>query len=359
MQFTKGLNIPRYQKIWFLFGLLSIGFRLVLPAAFIERFYSRGIFPAIRSTFDSLHSNVGIHWFWLLIAALVAVIIWHLIKLKAVDDSRKRVFRFLFGSTTLLVALAGLFLWLWGYNYGRIHFYQQLDLTPIDLEFHDIEALYKEQEAKLILLRYESASQELLEKPKAYESFIKNELESVLVNLDFEKIGNPKMKQMPPKGFLLRLGTAGFYNPFSGEVNIDDALHPLQKPFVIAHELAHAYGITDEGACNFLAVLTGRRIKHQSIRYAFELSYFRYIRSQFRRMDSKKFKSYDEQLASEIKSDLQAIYDNGQMYPDLFPKFRDSTYELFLKAQGIQEGLGSYRKVVNMIAAWDKKYKAD
>ena len=58
--------------------------------------------------------------------------------------------------------------------------------------------------------------------------------------------GKIRCRQILPQGILLRISTAGFYNPLTGECNIDKGLHPLQKPFVMAHELFHGMGITGE-----------------------------------------------------------------------------------------------------------------
>ncbi|MCB0582976.1 MAG: DUF3810 family protein, partial [Phaeodactylibacter sp.] len=67
----------------------------------------------------------------------------------------------------------------------------------------------------------------------------------------------------------------GLYFPFTGEGHIDAGLHPLQKPYVMAHELAHGYGFGDEGTCNFLGYLACIGSDDPVIAYIGHLNYWR------------------------------------------------------------------------------------
>ena len=149
-----------------------------------------------------------------------------------------------------------------------------------------------------------------------------------------------------PKGILLRISTAGFYLPFTGESNIDAGLHPIQLPFVMAHEYAHGYGTTDEGSCNFLGFLACENAADPFIRYSGHYGYWRYLLSSFRLQNPEAYKTFREALPAGIKADIKAISENSDKYPDIFPKFRDLTYDAFLKAQGINDGMANYNRIV-------------
>ena len=71
-----------------------------------------------------------------------------------------------------------------------------------------------------------------------------------------------------PNGILLRFNSSGVYFPFTGEGHVDNGLHPVSKPFTIAHELGHGYGFGSEDVCNFLGFLACVRSDNPAIRYA-------------------------------------------------------------------------------------------
>jgi len=153
-------------------------------------------------------------------------------------------------------------------------------------------------------------------------------------------------------GFLLRISTAGFYFPFGGEGYWDKGLHDLVVPFVIAHELAHNYGITNEGEANFVAYRTCIRSDDPFIRYSGFLNFWRYVAGQLRQADAEIFSESWACVPAAIKNDLEEIRKQHGKYPDIFPQIRDAIYDSFLKAQGVQAGLSSYGEVVQLELAF-------
>jgi hypothetical protein len=153
----------------------------------------------------------------------------------------------------------------------------------------------------------------------------------------------------------LRISTAGVYIPFTGEGNIDPGLHYLQLPFVMAHEMSHAYGFGDEGTCNFLAYLACTQSEDLFLKYVGHLYYWRYVASDYREFQPEAYKDFFETLPVGVKSDLAAIRQEMDKYPDIFPAVRDAAYTAYLQAQGIQEGLKNYDRVIMMVHAWKKR----
>jgi len=129
----------------------------------------------------------------------------------------------------------------------------------------------------------------------------------------------------------LRFGTAGLYWPFVGEGNIDSGLHELQQPFTMAHELAHGYGITNEGVCNFIAYLACQNAENDFIRYSGLVTYWRYAAIAYQG------------------------FENLDKYPDIMPTFRNFAYDKYLKSQGISEGLASYSQIIMLVDAWERR----
>jgi hypothetical protein len=85
-----------------------------------------------------------------------------------------------------------------------------------------------------------------------------------------------------------------------------------------------------------------------------ELYFFRYVASDYRGYQPEAYKEFYKNLPEGVKNDLRAIRREMDKYPDIFPAVRDATYNAYLKAQGIEEGIKNYNRVTMLVAAWRK-----
>ena len=150
----------------------------------------------------------------------------------------------------------------------------------------------------------------------------------------------------------MRFSTAGIYIPFSGEGHVDAGMHPVQYPFTMAHELAHGFGVTNEGECNFLAYVACKEVDDPLVRYSGLLSYWRYVAAEYRRAFPEEYKARYDKLPVLIIETIESIRENNAKYPDIMPALRDKVYETYLRSNGIEEGLVSYSLIVRMVHAY-------
>ncbi len=359
-------QVEKKERFWIIACVITIFLRALLSNDSIERFYARGLFPKIRKVLDAIHHAIPIYFLWLVIIALTTYVLYNIYSgWKKNEGPKQRAIQFTIKTISILAMVFTLFMWLWGFNYGRLGIYKQLDIVGEEVSKERLIELAKIQQDRLTVLRptvsllpnlpMDADSYGL---PPQTESKIVAATIATFEQLELGLPGKPKPRILYPKGTLLRISTAGFYSPWTGEANVDGGLHPLQIPSVMAHELSHAMGITDEGGCNFMAVLIGRKMDDPWLQYAFELSYWRQIMGRLKRKDEASYKQIRTKLPIEIKQDLESIKLNSESYPDIFPKIRDFFYDNFLKSQGVKAGLKSYAQVVNMVEAWDKKIKS-
>lgn len=295
--------------------------------------------------------------FWLLVA--IWVIRW---SIKSWRGRRSRA-SWIQQGKQLALAVCGLvlaFLLGWGFNYGRVEVNEKMGFELYQPSLEELrEQVYQEAE-QLAALRLRITTDTIAlgaEHFPELEETVRPLLAAALAAHDYPAPGRPRARELRPKGILLRLSTAGVYWPWAGEGNIDAGLHPLQKPAVMAHELSHAYGFGDEGTCTFWAWLAGERATDPAYAYAFKLSYWRRIAGKLRQQEPEAYWAWRaERLAPGIRNDLQAIYENGDLYKDIAPVVRDITYDAYLKVQGIHEGLLNYGKVVKMVEGYRKNY---
>ena len=251
------------------------------------------------------------------------------------------------------------FYWLWGFNYQQKNVNEAfgfklegLAKDQIDQEFywvnHFIDSLNRD-----VNIESWRASGFIFD--NEMELKIREAVNQLLIEEDIGIQANVPLTFIKPDGVLLRISTAGFYWPLSGEAHVDGGLYPLQWPYTVAHELFHGHGITDEGDCNFLALLACLKTNDPRLSYSAILGYWRYVASEFRRHNGRDgYKNKFDELPTPFKQDLKNVYEYLERYPDIFPKLRNKIYNSYLKSQGVKEGMKSYNKVVMLFHGWRK-----
>ena len=71
------------------------------------------------------------------------------------------------------------------------------------------------------------------------------------------------------------------------------------------------------------------------------------------RYDNEDYQAFRETLPTGIVSDLNAIAENRRLYPSIFPNARNLIYDSYLKAQGIEEGLQNYNRVIMLVESFE------
>ena len=346
------------QWKWVILGILSLGVRWL--AAYtpqsVESIYSRGVFPIIRWVFDISLAFSPIP----LIYLFYAIIFYFIIKTIAFQFKKSiplsiRLKKNAFSVLSFTGFMVFWFLFLWGYNYARVPFQKQMNIEVSQLDSTSLEkeliiAAQEAIDARTQLNTKESIPLSI--KPD-FEDKIREDISKMLQNNGFIAGGNLRGRGLTPDGILFRFGISGIYMPYVGESNIDGGMHPLEKPFTMAHEMAHGYGWTDEATANFVAYLTCIGSDDAYTKYSGYLMYFRYVASNYRRINTEGYKKFRETLPVEMINDLKAINARIEQFPTWFET--DGLNNIFLKSQGVKEGTASYSRVVTLVYSWRLK----
>jgi len=310
----------------------------LLPAGLSESFYGKGIYVLVRSLFHLISFiPFPIIYLWVI---LCIYLIWRLfaksgsIKMKSLSILKG-----------VLWGIA-LFYILWAFNYKRPSFG-----TKFPLEQSPMDSISWINELIFSKTQLESCRPSNLQEYDLVdiEEKVRSNVKSVAKEFGYEAPGKIRVKSLWPKGTLLRIKTAGFYLPYTGEAYLDPGLHTIQQAYTLAHEMSHGYGVTDEGACNFLAYLALYNNIDSTIRYSAHMAYYRYVASEYRFRFPRSYKAIRDSLPLTIQKDLDEINANLVKYPDLFPKLRDKIYDNYLQMQGIKEGMASYDNVIGYV----------
>ena len=353
-------NIKNIWSLWHwsILGLATLLLRFIASKTpqYIEQFYSRGVFVGVRWLFDW-----SLAWLpFPLLLIFYGVMGFFVFKFLKTLISKQVPFRtrLAYAGRNLLNFVGFIvfsFLILWGFNYARPSFSKQIGLK---IEQPDTTALRQELEiaaTEAINARRIIENSPLSKNgfPSNFEDKMRADVSKFLEKNNFQAGGRLRGREVLPKGVLFRFGISGIYMPFTGESSIDAALHPLEKPFTMAHEMAHGYGWTEEATANFVAYLACIESADAYTRYSGYLNYYRYVASNYRRINPEGYKVFRAAtLPDGMKQDLDAINKRLTDYPTWFST--DKINDIFLKSQGVTEGVASYSKIVVLVYSWRK-----
>ena len=347
---VKGWSVHRRSLIWLGLAVACLVFNLLFPATFWDRYYYQGFFTGIRVVYDTLLGWIPIPMLYVLVVIiLIRVVLW-------IRQRRKGIVWMLSKAIGGIAFLVFLFYVLWAFNYRQIPIPDRLGFQFDEVDSIAISAEFARASEALrnaaLALPSQMTEDEFIQNSILPDKAVRKEVEKALAALQLPHKGNVRVRQVLPKGVLLRWSTAGIYIPQTFEGHIDAGLLSVQKPFTMAHEMAHGYGVADEGACNFIAWLACDQSDNPWIKFGGALTYWRYAAVEMPR------DSIDNRINSfppVIKRAIELVRENDKKYPDLLPKYRDAIYNNYLKRHGVKKGLQSYNEVVMMVQQYLKR----
>ncbi|HEY6503122.1 MAG TPA: DUF3810 domain-containing protein [Chitinophagaceae bacterium] len=333
-----------------------------LYPGWVERNYTYGVYPVISKTQRFLFGWIPFSIGDLFYAFLVLVIIFRTFRfLKLLF--RKKLTRKYFASGLQQAIFFFLFVYvffnlLWGLNYNRVGIAAQLDLRVKKYSLADLDTLTSEIQRKLnsyaVLVSEEqrdslNRKKRLFnESDKAYDHvvkefpFLKYQPKSIKPSL-FSYLGN-------------YLGFQGYYNPFSGEGQVNTTIPRFLEPFVTSHEIAHQLGYARENEANFVAFLACRSFPSDAFKYSMYFDMYNYAIGEVRRRDTALAKRFQQKLHPQVVSDIKEFRDFHRRYKNPVEPIVMWGYGHYLKANNQPAGKETYNEVVTWLIAYYKKY---
>jgi len=334
----------------------------LFPALY-ETLYFKTLFQGLRVFYDFTLGWVPFPMVYLLFLVLVQLIytFFRFRDFKKAAHRWGKVQAIVLPILSFVGAAIFFFYFLWGFNYQQRNLSVRLDFPEITADsialFEETTFFVKRLNEMRAEISRDSVALGFDQLPDGLESEIRYSLESVLASWGLPVGGRVRVRKLYPKGTLLRISTAGVYIPFVFEGHIDAGLHPIQYPFIMAHEMSHGYGLADEGTCNFTGFLACMQSDHPMIQYSALMSTWRYMAGNLRRGAPTLYDKMIRQMDRNVRRDLIAIMDEMDKYPDILPEVRDAVYDTYLKSHGVKEGMSNYSTVVRLVMQWKKSNK--
>lgn len=346
---------------WALLGILALVIRYFAmqnPEA-TDEYYSRKFFPGIRNVIDLTLGNLPFPSVYLFIATIFLILGFFVIRFRSRVGWKSKVFYTFKALANGLGALIFFFLVLWGFNYQRTPIFQQLSLKPKSL---NLEQLKSEIDiTRRLTIQHRSritsdttAIDSIMSYPNL-EQVVRANMHENLDILGLNFTGKPRTKQFPPPGFMRKMGILGIYFPFTGESYIDPTLHPLEQPFTVAHEMAHSYGVTNEGEANFIAWVICTNSEDPLLSYSGHLRLLQYQMRDYYRMAPTEYRDWVRALPAGIRSDLNSLREASDAIKAFSIELSRKSNDIFLKSQGVKAGVNSYQQLPMLAFAWRKR----
>lgn len=352
------------KKALFLWGgllLTALAIRLYsanplrVENGYSGRFYEQlGVF--LRSLFGWIPFSIGD----VLYGMLFTWMIWRLFKgMKLIwlrQATRKGTMRSFLKAFGLLLVVYISFNLLWGINYNRKGVAHQLDLKLEKYSLADLKAINQ-----LLVEKVNWAKQNLIVHPDSNSneeqlfSRVKNAYELADDLYPFLKYRRPSIKSSVWGWLGNYLGFTGYYNPFTGEAQVNTSIPYFMQPFVACHEVAHQLGYAREMEANFVGYLAASESRDTLIQYSVYLDLLLYSNRNLNNIDSLSARSYAKQLLPAVKADLHTWREFNRKHRNpVEPIFR-WVYGLYLRNNEQPQGVLSYDVVTSFLIAFYKK----
>ena len=339
---------------------ISIKIFSLFPDA-VEQYYSNGVYPLISraqrlllgwipfSIGDILYFIAGLYLL-LKVVALIKVIVRKKMNSTYLLRTGKSV-------VCGILAVYIFFNVLWGLNYNRSGIAEHLGLTQQEIKAPDLLAVMEQIVVRLNEL--DSAArlnrQPLEKKRNLFEGSISSYTRLEKLNQRFH-YSTPSVKPSLYSYLGNYMGFTGYYNPFSGEAQVNTTVPAYIQPFVTCHEIGHQLGYAKESEANFAGYLSASSSDNPAFRYSAYFDLYLYGRRYVYLQDSIQGKQLDSLLRPGVKKDIRDLRDFVKRHANPVEDFIDLVYGEYLKANEQPSGRVSYSEVIVWVIAYYKKH---
>ena len=146
------------------------------------------------------------------------------------------------------------------------------------------------------------------------------------------------------------LGYSGYYNPFTGEAQVNTTVPVVLQPFVTTHEIGHQLGFTKENEANFAGFLAARSSPDAAVQYSVYFDMYIYASKNLRQRDTALARSLARQLPEVAKADLRELRKFYERYENPLEPIIHMLYGHYLKANEQPQGILSYDEVIAWVS---------
>ena len=331
-------------------GLFLLAFcllcRYCLPAA---DFYAEKLYPFISGTLSLAGSLLP---FSLTVITVICLVATFLLFIVQAIRHRDNSFFWLRKSLSVLLWAFVWFYMGWGNNYYRTGLYQRNGIRRVSYDEVVFKAFLDDYSAQLNRASVEAGEYDrnsLEEDMKRYYSEEVSRYGYTALRR-WQHIKKPMFNRL-----FSAVSVSGFMGPYFCESHVNRDVLEVDYPFVAAHELAHLAGVSGEAEASWWAFDFCRNSPESAVCYSGYLSILPYVLQNAKMLlPSDDYNLWAASVSDKVKADyIASVRHWKELRVGWTDRIQSWFYNLFLKWNGVSEGIHDYFGVVSVIMTMD------
>lgn len=329
----------------------------------VENGYSNHIFPAIGERLRRLFGSISISIGDFIYGGFVLFIVWKLVGFLVALAKKQRQWKEIvsrYNILRFLIFCSVIYLYFnlaWGINYNRKGIAWQLGLKTSTYEVAEL------RDMNCLLIDKVNQSKRALQHSNA--GYPDNKALFERVAKAYSKLGEdfpylacdpPSLKSSLWGWFGNYAGFTGYYNPFTGEAQVNTTVPKFLQPYIACHEVAHQVGYAKEMEANFVGYLAAANSNDTLLEYSCYLDLFMYTNRNLYLLDSNAAKLYRKDLSAAVLRDIKEWREFNLKHRSFIEPFISWAYGKYLQSNRQPQGILSYDEVTAFLLAYYKKF---
>jgi len=319
----------------------------------VERYFSESFYPVICSL---LHPALNIFPFSvgdILYIVAVAYLIYSLFKL--IKQLFKKEFIpavfFTLGLIIKVQAAILIFYLFWGMNYFRPSAGERLNLRDTSYTTENLKMVTSMLIDSANSTRARLSTVDFAQNNSAIYKTAVNAISKLSGDSVKFRTYHPGIKPSILTPLLNYIGTSGYFNPFTGEAQINYQMPVFNRAVVACHEMSHQMGYGPEDEADFIGFLAGINSPDKLLRYsAYHLAVDEFMHALFYR-DSLANKALKPRVSRAVHQDFVAERAYWVAYQSKAEVITSIFYDKYLKVNNQPQGLDTYNSMILLVMA--------
>lgn len=168
----------------------------------------------------------------------------------------------------------------------------------------------------------------------------------------------PDAKPINSSYFMSQAGLLGIYFPFTLEANYNNDMYKVNLPNTLCHEYAHLKGIIQEDEAGFIAFIAATGSDDPEFRYSGYLNALEYVHNEIYKNEITEAYYLTDNISSDVKTDWFTFMpenyweeneDKEIISTETVDAVSDIATNTTLKINGVEDGIESYSRIVNLL----------
>ncbi|WP_316783157.1 DUF3810 domain-containing protein [Pedobacter frigiditerrae] len=340
---------PIFKRFIIFFSIAIIIFLFGLFPELVLSIYVKGFYPIIStclrwvsSLFPFALGDILYVILILYLLRLIAKFFWR-VKKKGWQKADKLAIPIYIVNAFLIFYIC--FKLLWGLNYSRPSITKQLNISDKKYDVKELVLLADYFIDKLNILQPQISPKLNYDIKQLREKAVADYQDLALKN-PFFKYNVPSVKPVINGWLISKIGIEGYYNPLSGEANVNMKLPAWVLPFVTCHEISHQMGVAREDEANLVAYLVGINSKDVNFQYSVNYNMLRYILFEIRFKSPEDYLKLKDKISPGVLANFKAENEFWAKYNGQMSSYMGVAFDKFLKLNNQKKGIKSYQNIV-------------